>query len=367
LETEVVELSGILGGEYSKEACSKVVEGFRQHGVIVIKDPRVDEEKNKKFIDLMARYFESRSQKFYKGLPLDDCYPEFGYQSGVTPEFVWKNRDYPEVYAGFTAENKPMSPVPSVRGAAWRYLWGIGTPDCMGRQIVPPRLAPADFPEWQATMDSWGEILKTAAEVVTRMMEEGLGLRAAEFSSRLSGAPHVLSPNGSNLTRYGREGQILSGFHYDLNFLTVHSKSNFPGLFIWLRSGKKVLVKVPPGCLLIQAGKMLEYLSGGYFYAGFHEVVVSKETVEAIAQARASNSPLWRVSSTFFAGLNYDKVLEPLPIFSSAESLRKYPPVPCYDFVHNELSVAELLPASKSETPNPRTDQLSRSSPGLNK
>lgn len=29
-------------------------------------------------------------------------------------------------------------------------------------------------------------------------------------------------------------------YHYDLNFMTIHGKSRFPGLYIWLRDGRKV-------------------------------------------------------------------------------------------------------------------------------
>lgn len=50
----------------------------------------------------------------------------------------------------------------------------------------------------------------------------------------------------------GAKGTILAGFHYDLNFLTIHGKSRFPGLYIWTREGKKTQVVVPDGCLLIQ-------------------------------------------------------------------------------------------------------------------
>lgn len=32
-------------------------------------------------------------------------------------------------------------------------------------------------------------------------------------------------------------------------------------------------VKIPDGCLFLQAGKMLEHLTGGYIMAGFHEVI----------------------------------------------------------------------------------------------
>lgn len=63
-----------------------------------------------------------------------------------------------------------------------------------------------------------------------------------------------------------------AGYHYDLNFLTIHGKSRFPGLFVWLRDGRRVAVQIPAGCLFIQAGKQLEWLTGGYVKAGMHEV-----------------------------------------------------------------------------------------------
>jgi isopenicillin N synthase-like dioxygenase len=69
--------------------------------------------------------------------------------------------------------------------------------------------------------------------------------------------PHLLGPTGSDLVKYGQEGTILAGYHYDLNFLTIHGKSNFPGLNLWLSNGKKIEVKVPMGCLLVQTGKQV--------------------------------------------------------------------------------------------------------------
>lgn len=63
-----------------------------------------------------------------------------------------------------------------------------------------------------------------------------------------------------------------AGYHYDLNFLTIHGKSRFPGLFVWLRNGRRVAVKIPAGCLFIQAGKQLEWLTAGFVKAGMHEV-----------------------------------------------------------------------------------------------
>jgi hypothetical protein len=74
---------------------------------------------------------------------------------------------------------------------------------------------------------------------------------------------------------------------------------------IWARnSGKRMAVRIPPGCLLVQAGKQLEWASGGlikgmsklysHLYkvddsAGFHEVICNAQTLEV----RISWSP-WR-------------------------------------------------------------------------
>jgi isopenicillin N synthase-like dioxygenase len=77
------------------------------------------------------------------------------------------------------------------------------------------------------------------------------------FPFKIQG-PHLLAPTGSDLRRYGQEGTVFAGYHYDLNFLTIHGRSRFPGLNIWLRNGQKVEVKVPIGCLLIQTGKQVK-------------------------------------------------------------------------------------------------------------
>lgn len=49
-------------------------------------------------------------------------------------------------------------------------------------------------------------------------------------------------------------------------------KSRFPGLHVWLADGRRLPVSIPPGCLLCQAGKQMEWLTGGQVKAGMHEV-----------------------------------------------------------------------------------------------
>ena len=98
-------------------------------------------------------------------------------------------------------------------------------------------------------------------------------------------SPHLLAPTASDLVKYSKKDTILAGFHTDLNFLTIHGRSRYPGLNIWARNtGKRIPVRFPPTgrYLLVQAGKQLEHLSGGLIKAGYHEVVVNESTVEVI-------------------------------------------------------------------------------------
>lgn len=112
-------------------------------------------------------------------------------------------------------------------------------------------------------MNMWGNKMLDAVTGVATVVALGLGLPSDAFTSRMAFGPHLLAPTGSDFARHGEEGTVLAGFHYDLNFLTIHGKSRFPGLYVWLRDGRKMAVRVPDGCLLVQAGKQMEYLTGG--------------------------------------------------------------------------------------------------------
>ncbi|KAL1843526.1 hypothetical protein VTJ49DRAFT_1119 [Mycothermus thermophilus] len=139
--------------------------------------------------------------------------------------------------------------------------------------------------------------------------------------------PHLLAPTASDLQKYGKKDTILAGFHTDLNFLTIHGRSRYPGLHIWARNtGRKIPVRIPPGNhLLVQAGKQLEYITGGLIKAGYHEVVVNDQTLRVIEERRERfpDRPLVRISSTFFWHLSSDYDLAPLPeLAERAKALR---------------------------------------------
>ena len=61
--------------------CKKVAEALHKYGVCVVRDPRVHESDNNRFLDMMERYFELSDG-------IRDARPEYAYQVGVTPEFT---------------------------------------------------------------------------------------------------------------------------------------------------------------------------------------------------------------------------------------------------------------------------------------
>ncbi|KAI7743135.1 hypothetical protein M8C21_010033 [Ambrosia artemisiifolia] len=296
--------------------CSEVSRTLKETGALLVKDPRCPAQDNDRFIDMMERYFEKPDD--FKRLQER---PNLHYQVGVTPEGV-------EVPRSLVDEEmqKKLKSLPE---------------DCQPLTPTEP-VIPEGFLEWKETMDSWGSKMVSAIEVVAEMAAIGFGLPNDAFTSLMKQGPHLLAPTGSDLKRHGKEGTVFAGYHYDLNFLTIHGRSRFPGLSIWLRNGKKVEVKVPVGCLLIQTGKQIEWLTAGECIAGMHEVVVNKRTLDAIKAASQENRSLWRVSSTLFSHIASDAVLKPLGHFAQSPLADNYPPICAGDFVEKELAVINL-------------------------
>lgn len=192
-------------------------------------------------------------------------------------------------------------------------------------------------------MNTWGSLMLQGVEAVAEMIAIGFNMPRNTFTELARFGPHLLAPTGSDLGRHEQKDVIFAGYHYDLNFLTIHGKSRFPGLYIWTRAGRRVPVRVPDGCLLVQAGKQLEWLTGGRVLAGFHEVVVDDAALEAAQRARASGRSLWRVSSTVFYHIQSDQWLRPLTEYGFSADSAAYPPMLAGDQVASELAMLKLL------------------------
>ena len=345
-------LSG--GDEGTREAlCRGVAESLKRSGALVVTDPRVDSRANSRFIDVMEAYFGQSSD-----VKMRDARPHLHYQVGVTPEGIERPRCLnDQSIQGLidllgrdeaSAPRRPHGPDPK-----WRYFWRLGDRPTQTRfqELNAEPVVPTgpQFADWVSTMDAWGHLMLGTIKTVSEMVALGLGLDKEVFTQRMQYGPHLLAPTGTDLLKHGEVGTVFAGFHNDLNFLTVHGKSRFPGLFIWLRDGKKVPVRIPDGCLLLQAGKQMEWLTGGTIRAGYHEVVGTEETARARDEALKAGRSTWRVSSTVFSQLASDEVLRVLDKFLAGASdeerqaiLERYPAMPVGQFVEEELRCINL-------------------------
>lgn len=318
--------------------CKKAADALHTYGALNVRDPRVDAKLNPKFLDMLERYFESSDGK-------RDARPQYSYQVGVTPEKIEKARNACDFIKGAIGpDNKPLSPCPPELDPKWRFFWRVGErpKDTKFKSLNMDPVIPPEIPEWSNTMDTWGSKMTGALFVLAEMASVGFGLEPQTFPDMMKFGPHLLAPTGSDFSKYGTKDTVLAGFHYDLNFLTIHGKSRFPGLYVWLRDNTKAGVSIPDNCLLVQAGKQIEYLTGGHVLAGFHEVVVTDKTVAAINKAKAEKRSTWRVSSTCFGHIASDQILKPLGRFATPEALAKFPPILAGNQVQKELEAINL-------------------------
>ncbi|OTA03433.1 Iron/ascorbate family oxidoreductase [Trichoderma parareesei] len=303
--------------------CARAASALITYGALLLHDSRVSEADNDTFLDLLEDYFAQPEADLRR-----DERPELSYQIGVTLENTEKPKcavDEPclAVIQRLDPSQRPLdisahSPDPKCR-FFWRMVelppYETQFPGLNAENVTPD--APHIRERWAPTMDQWGSSMKNAVSKLSEMTALGLGLEADHFSSAARYGPHLLAPTASDLTKYGAKDTILAGFHTDLNFLTIHGRSRYPGLNIWARNtGARIPVKIPPGnYLLVQAGKQIEYITGGLIKAGYHEVVVNERTLEAVEarKSRFPDRPLIRISSTLFWHLNSDYDLAPIP------------------------------------------------------
>lgn len=332
--------------EKGREACALVAQCLHETGVLVVRDPRVSEGDNDEFVDMMERYFgQSREAK------KPDEHPELHYQVGVTPDGVEVPFCAHDQECLSEIEKQPeqhRAHVPKGADPKWRFFWRLGErpEETQFAELNAPPVIPAAFKDkWATIMDKWGMKMLNAVDSVATLASVGFGWESDTLTTFMKQGPHLLAPTGSDLSEHNAVGTIFAGFHSDLNLFTIHGKSRYPGLYVWLRDGRKISVKVPEGCLLVQAGMQLERLTGGYVKAGMHEVVCTEATVKVLKDKMEKGESPWRVSSTVFGHVNSDQVLKPLGQFATLEANTQYPAIQAGTFVQKELERIALKAA----------------------
>jgi len=337
----VIALADFLRGEDDLKACKRLAEALKKYSCVVVEDPRVNQGDSDRFLDQMEAYFAQSTEA-----KMEDARPDINFQVGVCPEFTEIPRNNGAKIRELNDSEKPT--VPQSADAKWRFFWRIGDRAAETRypELNATPVVPQAFPQWAEVMNDWGTKLHLSARCVAEMLAVGLDLDKDSITNKLERGSHLLAPTGSDLVKFGKLNTVLAGFHYDLNALTVHGKSRYPGLYIWTAEGERLACKVPPGCLLVQAGIQIEWLTAGAIKRGFHEVIVDDAALKAVANARKTKEHIWRVSSTFFAHVASDEVLEPLGHFKSSKQADLYSPIVAGDQVLEELRAINLASIS---------------------
>jgi len=321
----------------------EILDFLHKTGILIVKDDNVTFDDNERFLNLMERYFSQPYQT-----KMQDARPELFHQVGVTPEGLEISTCAQDPVCIAETQALPEADRPKLHDnpdPKWRYMWRIGSrpKDTNYMELNAQDIVPDNFKEvWATTMNNWGYKMLSVIEKVTKILDTTLELKSP-LSKLLDGGSHLLAPTGTDLTTYGELDKVFAGYHHDISFLTIHGKSRFPGLSVWLRNGTKIDVKIPDGCLLVQVGHQLEWLTGGYLMAGKHEVVCTEKTLSAIQTAREANKSLWRVSSTLFSHINTEEYLEPLLVKENRyTNFEKYPKKKQGNYMVDELGKINL-------------------------
>ncbi|KAI0199435.1 Clavaminate synthase-like protein [Astrocystis sublimbata] len=372
MDLPIIDLDVFLTSPTSAAAqaeCAAAARALITYGALVLRDSRVCEADNAAFLDVMEDYFAQPAAALAA-----DLRPEVNYQVGVTLENTEKPKcavDAPclDVIKRLAPVERPLDIGAHAPDPKCRFFWRMGEtppyetqfPGLNAENVVPEEEGIRE--RWTPVLERWGKCMKSAVTGVAEMAAVGMGLPAETFSDAGRYGPHLLAPTASDLRKYGSKDTILAGFHTDLNFLTIHGRSRYPGLHIWARNtGRKIAVRMPAGDghLLVQAGKQLEHISGGLVKAGFHEVVVNDATLATMArrQEEEPERPLIRISSTFFWTLASDFDLVPIPkLEQTAREVRAeqldlgrdegqavtYPPMKVGEQVQQELKHIALM------------------------
>lgn len=289
---------------------------LHETGILIVKVSENTATVNNEFIDLMERYSmlpeETRMKHVHK---------EAHYQVGLTPSFTELPRDNCDIAITLGAI-KPKARDPKMR---WFHRT---TPvdehteftDTTGVNVIPD-----EFPEWSERFNKFGDVFMDVLYKVNEKLSPELGI---DLNELVNGGNHLIAPTIMPLENIiGTENKIVAGFHNDIDYCTLHGKGRFPGLNIWTRDGTKIAVKVPDNCILIQAGRQLQYITNGYILGGFHEVIITEETEKQYYKALEEDRSTTRISSTFFSHINSDKLMYVLPKFYTEGCEEKYPPV----------------------------------------
>lgn len=329
------------------EAPTRIVQDLIDFGAVCIRTNRFTKEQNDAGLQAAQGYFS----RPYEIRMLDVPPPELAFQVGLTPRGQEQTRQKYDEFTCLPPEHRPTRPL---RGQAIseRLMFPIGSRPA----IMPERFRslneihanPAGVLPFEEGLRTCGDGLVGVAFDFADLLEIGLMLGEGRIRQLCTDGPHLGAPNASHIDEDVELGDVANEVHYDLNWATFFGKANAPGLFVWIGQKYRVKLVIPDGCVLIQVGKQLEWMTGGYIRYGLHEVVVTQEMIDTLTRTTPPGRPRVRTSWPLFFHANSNEWLEPFDHFAAMAHASNYPRQLAGDYLFDELAAINLAVSSRA-------------------
>jgi len=289
----------------------KLGASFRETGFAVIENHPVPDETIDRAIASMKAFFALPPDVKLK---YDDR--EHGGQRG---------------YTAFATENAKG------RAAAdQKEFWHTGrdAPEGSGLEdFMRPTPSVSEVDGGDAATRALFDALDKMGQRILQAVAMDLGLEKDWFTPRVSAGNSIL-----RLLHYPPQlapppkGSVRAGAHEDINVITLLLGAEEAGLEVKHRSGDWLSINPPPGALVINAGDMLQRLTGGLLPSTTHRVV----------NPSPERARYPRYSTPFFLHFAPDVLIESLPqcLEKGAE---RFAPITAQDYLMERLREIGLI------------------------
>lgn len=334
IEIPIIDFSLFLAGEDS-HGCKDMTRAAENLGLFLVRDPRIPRDVPNRYREMMQRFFRLPEEVKAKYIqPLDEDSVQF-YEKGWRPPFTERPRPRREVLPHIPKSEKPHHPPKA--DPKERFMAPCGPRrETTEYPMLDYRTGyiPEEIEDWVQIHTEWERAVHGAMLTVCEMLAIGFGEETGLFRDLFEYGPNRLAPTGLDLRKHGTPGTVAAGFHNDFSGLTLHGRSNCPGLWAWTSNWRKFPVTLPDdGCLLVQCGRVMEHLTSGTTLRGYHEVVITEEPPANID---------WRVSTTAFFNIETSAWVEPVGRFRFADKAKVY-------FAEREKSGDRILRKAKGK------------------
>ena len=163
-------------------------------------------------------------------------------------------------------------------------------------RLLGPNQWPSALPEVRAVAQQWMQQLGRLADELLQALSLGLQLDADNLVD-------LFGPESMSLLKLIRYPATPAGgagvnAHHDTGFLTLLASDGTPGLEIQGPTGDWVAAPHKPGAFIVNLGELFQAMTGQYFVATAHRVIVREE----------------RYSVAYFHGPALSTQLAPLPL-----------------------------------------------------